>query len=176
MIKNAPEGAQEFLLKVINKFWNEGYFCEKWRLKTVVPIPKLGKNHSYPNNFRPLSLTSCFCKVDEKLVSNRLVEYLEKGKYLAKIRCGFRKNRSTLDHQVRLNTYIRKGMTANRGVTAIMFDLEKAYDLAWRYGILYDLYEIRLRGRLPAFVKTFLQDRYFQVRISDQLSINECRG
>ena len=45
MIKNAQEGAQEFLLKMINKFWKEGYFCEKWRLATVVPIPKPGKYH-----------------------------------------------------------------------------------------------------------------------------------
>ena len=70
---------------------------------------------------------------------------------------------------MRLDTYIRKGMAANRGVTATMFNPEKAYDLAGRYGILYDLYEMGLRGRLPEFVKTFMQDRYFQVRISDQL-------
>ena len=76
----------------------------------------------------------------------------------------------SLDHLVRLDTYIGKGMAATRGVTAIMFDLEKAYALACRYGILYDLYEMGLRGRLPEFVKTFMQDRYFQVKISDQLS------
>ena len=28
MIRNASKKAQEFLLKVINKFWKEGYFCE----------------------------------------------------------------------------------------------------------------------------------------------------
>ena len=73
------------------------------------------------------------------------------------------------DHLVRLDKYIGKGMAANRWVTAIMFNLEKTYDLAWRYWILYDLYEMGLRGRLPEFVKTFMNDRYFQFRISDQL-------
>ena len=50
------------------------------------------------------------------------------------------------------------------------FDLEKAYDTTWKYGILRDLFEARLRGRLPMFVSEFLSDRVFKVRFGNTFS------
>jgi len=43
--------------------------------------------------------------------------------------------------------------------------LEKAYDTTWKYGILKDLHDAGLRGRLPLFIAGFLSDRKFQVRV-----------
>ena len=31
-------------------------------------------------------------------------------------------------------------------------DLEKAYDTTWKYGILKDLFDMRLKGKLPTFI------------------------
>ena len=38
---------------------------ESWRLATVIPIPKPGKDHAEPTNYRPIALTSCLCKTRE---------------------------------------------------------------------------------------------------------------
>ena len=48
--------------------------------------------------------------------------------------------------------------------------MEKAYDTTWRYGILRDLHELGLKGRLPVFIKSFLADRRMQVRVGSTLS------
>ena len=48
--------------------------------------------------------------------------------------------------------------------------MEKAYDTTWRYGILKDLYNFGLKGRLPNFIKSFLEDRTIQVRVGSTLS------
>ena len=96
----------------------------------IVPILKPGKTHSDPLNYRIISLTSCVCKVYVKMVNNRRVEFLENGKVLAGAQCGFRRNRATIDHLVRLETCIRKAMAEERTVVAVFFDVEKAYDLA----------------------------------------------
>ena len=53
----------------------------------------------------------------------------------------------------------------------IFFDLEKAYDTAWKYGILKDLHDAGLRGRLPLFISGFLSDRKFQVRVGGTYSV-----
>ena len=53
---------------------------------------------------------------------------------------------------------------------AIFFDLEKAYDTTWKYGIMKDLHSAGLRGRLPEFISSFLNDRHFRVRIGAILS------
>ena len=53
---------------------------------------------------------------------------------------------------------------------ALFFDLEKAYDTMWKYGITKDLGNMGLKGKLPIFIKNFLNNRKFQVRISTTLS------
>jgi hypothetical protein len=40
-----------------------------------------------------------------------------------------------------------------------VFDLEKAYDTTWKYGILKDLFDMGLKGKLPNFISNFLSDR-----------------
>ena len=48
--------------------------------------------------------------------------------------------------------------------------LEKAYDTTWKYGIIKNLHDIGLRGRLSNFILNFLSDRFFNVRIGSTLS------
>ena len=40
----------------------------------------------------------------------------------------------------------------------------------WKFGIIKDLYDLKLRGRLPKFIKNFFTGRTFQVRIGSTLS------
>ena len=76
----------------------------------------------------------------------------------------FRAKRSTIDQIVRIETLIREAFIKKRHLVAVLFDLEKAYDTTWPYGILKDL---GLQGRLPIFIKHFLEDQMFQTRINN---------
>ena len=80
------------------------------------------------------------------------------------------KKRSTADHLVRFDSYIRNAFAKKEHVLAIFFDLEKAYDITWKHGILSDLYNLDFRGYLPTFIDGFLSDRLFQVRSGSTLS------
>ena len=44
------------------------------------------------------------------------------------------------------------------------------HSLTWKYGIMKDLHSASLRGRLPEFISSFLNDRHFRVRIGAILS------
>ena len=55
-------------------------------------------------------------------------------------------------------------------VVAVFFDMEKAYDTTWRYGILRDLYNAGLRGNLPVFISNYLHKREFRVKLGSVLS------
>ena len=78
--------------------------------------------------------------------------------------------RSTNDNLVKLETFIRDAFVKKEHVVAVFFDLEKAYDTTWRYGIMKDIHKLGLRGRLPTFIESFLADRAMQVRVGSTLS------
>ena len=73
-------------------------------------------------------------------------------------------------NKVRLESFILDAFVKNEHCVAIFFDLEKAYDTIRKYGIMKDLHDIGLRGRLPNFISNFLSDRSFNVRIGSTLS------
>ena len=158
------------LLEVYNHIWQTGDFPDCWHEAIVIPIPKPGKDHSDPNSYRPISLTSCVCKTLERMINDRLVWYFEHNNILTDIQCGFRKRKSTVDHLVRLESFIRDAFLNKQEVVSIFFDLEKAYDTTWKYGILKDLHEAGLRGRMPIFISNFLENRNFRVRLGSTFS------
>ena len=170
MLKHLPESSLQALLGIFNHIWTTGDFPEDWRLATVIPIPKPGKDHAEPTNYRPIALTSCLCKTLERMINKRLIWYLESNNLLSRYQSGFRAGRSTNDNLVKLETFIRDAFVKKEHVVAVFFDLEKAYDTTWRYGILKDIHKLGLRGRLPTFIESFLADRAMQVRVGSTLS------
>ena len=74
------------------------------------------------------------------------------------------------DVLIRLEDSICRAFASKKHHVTVFFDLEKAYDTAWRYGILRVLHSIGLRGELPLFIKAFLKNRYFKVRVGNTLS------
>ena len=126
--------------------WETGKFPESWELATIILIPKPGKDHTEPTNYRPIALTSCLCKTLERMVNARLVWYLEINNLISPVQSGFRSERSTNDNLVRLETFICDAFVKKEHVVAVFFDLEKAYDNTWKYGILRDLHELGVKS------------------------------
>ena len=49
---------------------------------------------------------------------------------------GFRKGRNMMDLILRLESEIRKAQTNKEVVVAVFFDIEEAYDMLWKDGLL----------------------------------------
>ena len=79
----------------IAEFLSKPVFPEALKIAKVVPIYKKG-NVCEPTNYRPISLLSQFSKIFEKILFNRVIEYLKKFKLLSTRQYGFRKNSSTI--------------------------------------------------------------------------------
>ena len=90
--------------------------------------------------------------------------------FFSPLQFGFRRGLSSVDALFRLETNIREGFVNREHTICVFFDLEKAYDTTWRYGILQDLHVLGLRGNLPLFVQNFLSSRSFQVRLGSMYS------
>ena len=170
MLKHLPLKSLQTLLDIFNNMWETGKFPESWELATIIPIPKPGKDHTEPTNYRPIALTSCLCKTLERMINARLVWYLEINNLISPVQSGFRSERSTNNNLVRLETFFRDANVKKEHVVAVFFYLEKAYDTTWKYGILRDIHELGVKGRLANFLESFLAERSFQVRVGSTLS------
>ena len=98
ILRHYPIETLHILLNIINETWTSDTFPESWREALNISVSKPGKYHFNPLNYWPIALTSCICKTVERMVNERLVWHLGKNGLLAKQQCGYRSNRSTVDH------------------------------------------------------------------------------
>ena len=170
MLKNLPHHAKEHLVKIFNKFFKDTYFPPNWSKSIIIPIAKPGKDPNSPNSYRPIALTSCICKVFERLLNERIMEFFIMKRIISPAQSGGQQNRSTTDHLVRLESTIRDAFASNEHCISILFDLERAYDMTWRAGIVRDLHQTGMRGLLPKYVSEFLKTRKFKVKVGSVTS------
>ncbi|GFS27136.1 LINE-1 retrotransposable element ORF2 protein [Elysia marginata] len=83
------------ILGLFNTSWKTGLVPSNWKKAILIPILKVGKPKNKGNSYRPISLTSCMCKLMERMINKRLVWYLEKHNILMDEQAGFRQFRST---------------------------------------------------------------------------------
>ena len=55
------------LLLFFNFVWVNEFFPDDWRISLIIPILKPGKLSDDPKSYRPIALTSCLCKILEKI-------------------------------------------------------------------------------------------------------------
>ncbi|GFW03292.1 probable RNA-directed DNA polymerase from transposon X-element [Trichonephila clavipes] len=170
LLRHLNEDSLVSLLYLFNRIWREQVYPTQWQEAIVIPILRPGKDPKNPLSYRPIALTSCLCKTLERMVNARLVYLLEKNKCIPLFQSGFRKGRSTLDNIIQLENKIRNAFVRRNHLVSIFFDIEKAYDRTWRYGILRTLFNFGFRGNLPTFIKMFLNLRTFRVRLGGTLS------
>ena len=170
MLKNLAPSGKQLLLKLINRIYKEGKLPKQWKEAYIIPILKEGKDPSTPGSYRPIALTSCICKILERMVNRRLVWFLETKGRLPRHQSGFRKGRSTLDSLTSLVTEAHNAYRRGQYLFTVFFDLAKAYDTCWKRLIMDQLKKFGLRGELPRFIEDYLSDRKFRVRVGKDMS------
>ena len=126
MMKNMTEDQIEKLLTYFNYLYTTNKFPDAWRTAVVLPFLKPGKISNVTSSYRPIALTSCMCKVMERMVLNRLIKQLDKCSYIKNYQSGFRKHHSTYDPLVRFEAAIQENFKRDEYLIAVFIDLEKA--------------------------------------------------
>lgn len=170
MYKMLPDRSLEILLKLYNKVWELGVLPKEWKNAVIIPISKTGKDPGEVGSYRPIALTATICKIMERMVCERMWYFLESKKLLSDYQSGFRKNRSTTDQLVRLSTEVKEALSENEVVGAVFIDIEKAYDMVWKEGLIYKIASLGIKGRILWWIREFLKERGFKVKIKGKFS------
>ena len=170
MLKNLAKSGKRCLLEFLNKVLDCGKLPTNWKIACVIPILKEGKDPMSPDSYRPIALTSCVCKLLERILNKRLMWFLVKNNLIDKAQTGFQKGKSAMDNLTALETEIHNAFVKKQYLLSVFFDLEKAYDTCWRHLIMEELHRFGMRGKLPLIIADFLNDRKFKVRIGTHYS------
>ncbi|GBN47667.1 putative RNA-directed DNA polymerase from transposon BS [Araneus ventricosus] len=141
-----------------------------WKTSVVVPIPKPNSDLSLPQNYRPISLLSCLCKVFESVLLRRLSQFLDDNNLIISYQFGFQKQLSTNDQLVRVTELIDDGFEKSETTGALFLDIAKAFDKIWHDGLLLMLMRLVVSAQLIEILRSYLTSRNFMVRVDNIIS------
>ena len=149
-------------------------FPSELKLAKVVPILKAGDSSAL-TNYR--AVLTFFAKVFEKIVYNKLLNFISDNNILYDHQYGFRKGRSTQQAIITLVDKIAKSQDIGDIVITLLIDLKKAFDTIDHRILLRKLYSYGIRGSMLKWMESYLTDRsqyvVFDGKVSETRSI-EC--
>ena len=113
---------------LIDLFVLQGYFPERLKLGCITPIFKSGDGKKV-NNYRPVCSLSPISKIIEKVVNNRMVDFIEDQEIFSKTQFGFRKNMGTESALSNYIDHIQNELNDKKYIISVFMDLSKAFDV-----------------------------------------------
>lgn len=146
------------LSHIFNLSLSTGVFPAALKVAKVIPIFKKDDPHIF-SNYRPISLLPCFSKILERLIYNRLDNFLSSYNILHQNQYGFRKQHSTDLALLDIYDKISSALSNHLHTIGIFLDLSKAFDTIDHSILLTKLHHYGIRGTPLALLSDYLNNR-----------------
>ena len=139
LFRNLPQNYFNFVLLLFNSIVASKYWPSFFKISRMIFALKRGKPSNDPMSYRPISLLEILAKILERILSSRMLLYLEYHNFLPPNQFGFRPARST-QHSIHFAMEtIRENRTQGKAVLVATRDISKAFDTVWLQGLLYKI-------------------------------------
>ena len=155
------------LVYIFNTSLNEGHVPKELKIARVVPIHK-SKDKSHLQNYRPISILPIFSKIIERIMYNRLSDFINKHDLLCDSQFGFRQNYGTNLACAYLINKIHIDHENNDTVLGLFLDLSKAFDTINHTILLNNLNAYGIRGVAALWIESYLTEGYQYVSQNDE--------
>lgn len=165
-----PDNIPSFLIKktlaelikpltyLVNLSFRNGEFPAALKLSTVTPVFKKLDPHNI-ENYRPISISSCFSKVFEYCFLNRLLNFLKHNNVITNNQHGFRDGKSTTSAMHDMYSRIIECLETGECPIGIYCDLSRAFDCVDYEVLLNKLWKYGIRGVALDWISSFLRNR-----------------
>ena len=157
------------LTKLFNHSLVTGVIPKAWKAAIIAPIFK-GGNQTLPENYRPVSLTSVVVKLLERVIRNRICAFFNDQDFFNPSQHGFLKGRSCLTNLLVFFDHITQKLDDGEEIDVCYLDFQKAFDSVNHQLLIKKLKSLCIDPVLCDWIKEFLQNRTFRVRVRNKMS------
>lgn len=141
-----------------------------WDTCRVTFIRKEGKStYTKPESYRPLSMTSYFGKLLERIIDGRLRNYIDEEGAIDDDQEGFSVGRSTTRYLFRMLANLSDIKKQKLACIILFIDFEKAFDSVHLPTLITKLERFGIRGRLLKLLHSFLFNRKVKLKINHHM-------
>ena len=115
-------------VKLFNLIFNTGVIPVNWTIGLIKPIYKKKDNKEKPENYRGITLLSCFSKLVTCILNQRIKSYIDKYEILGEDQAGFRNGYSTVDNIFVFKSIIDIYLSKHKKLYCAFIDYRSAFD------------------------------------------------
>ena len=170
MLKISGKIYKKSFLHLFNSICKSSFYPDCWKKDILNPIHKSNEKDN-PDNFRGISISSCFGKLFTKMLKNRLQNFIDENSFISKNQGSGKKSTRTSDHLMVIKFLIDKHVkTDKKKLYACFVDIKKAYDCTRRELLYYRLLtKYGIGGNFLKILKSMYTNHEMYVRVSDGL-------
>lgn len=146
-----------------------GEVPRKWKHSFVTPLLKR-KPASDAGNYRPVSITSFFCRIFEKVLKDHIMCHLRRNSAIPRSQHGFMPGRSVESNMLESLNDWTEIMDNKKACDVMYFDFSKAFDRVSHAKLVYKVAKLGVHPVICRWLKSFLEGRTFQVKIGESFS------
>ena len=169
ILKELADEIAPLLTTIFNKSLEQGEVPTDWRKANVTAIYKKGDKYE-PSNYRPVSLTSLCCKLQEHIIVSNVLSHLEEHSVLTDCQHGFRARRSCETQLMGLYHDLAQSLDKKKQTDLAILDFSKAFDRVPHQRLLKKLMHYGIQGNTQKWIESFLSGRTQQVVIEGESS------
>ena len=144
------------LAHLVNVSQKTGVFPDGCKIARVIPTYKNKGSKTSFDNYRPVALLPVFSKIVEKLIYNKVFEFLVRYQILFETQYGFRKGRNTTHATIDFIKTIEEAIETNKYAIGVFCDLSKAFDTLNHEVLLQKLDHYGIRGTANTWFRSYL--------------------
>ena len=169
LVKLNAQVNSQILTIIFNQSIQEGCFPTAMKTAKILPLHK-GDSVLSVGNYRPISLLPIFSKIFERLIYNRLIEFITANNILTELQFGFQRNKSTEQAVASIISALNQDKILGNSSYCIFLDFAKAFDTVNHEILLAKLNHYGISGISHTLLKCYLSNRSQQTEINGILS------